>query len=121
MIPDKASSSMPFLVLFRMPLFFFVSGFLAYKANLVWDLPTLSRLTAKKMRVQLIPTVVFFLFAACVIRTEPDFLTAVDTMLHSTTKGGYWFTLALCIHRKQAPLEVVHPHPPVVHRFSGGL
>ena len=95
MIPDKASSSMPFLVLFRMPLFFFVSGFLAYKANLVWDLPTLSRLTAKKMRVQLIPTVVFFLFAACVIRTEPDFLTAVDTMLHSTTKGGYWFTLAL--------------------------
>ena len=27
----KASSSMRFLILFRMPLFFFVSGFLAYK------------------------------------------------------------------------------------------
>ena len=33
----RHSSSMPFLVLFRMPLFFFVSGFLAYKASQVWD------------------------------------------------------------------------------------
>lgn len=95
MMPVKVSSSMPFLVLFRMPLFFFVSGFLAYKANLQWNLPTLGRLVGKKLRVQMIPTIVFFLFAACVIRTEPTFLKAVDTMLHSTTKGGYWFTLAL--------------------------
>jgi surface polysaccharide O-acyltransferase-like enzyme len=78
-----------------MPLFFFVSGFLAYKANMTWNLPNLGKLTAKKLRVQIIPTVVFFLFAAAVIRTEPNFLTAVDTMFHSTTKGGYWFTLAL--------------------------
>ena len=95
MMPVKVSSSMPFLVLFRMPLFFFVSGFLAYKANMTWNLANLGKLTAKKLRVQIIPTVVFFLFAAAVIRTEPNFLTAVDTMFHSTTKGGYWFTLAL--------------------------
>ena len=95
MMPAKISSSMPFLVLFRMPLFFFVSGFLAYKANLEWNLPTLGRLVGKKIRVQMIPTIVFFLFAACVIRSEPTFLKAVDAMLHSTTKGGYWFTLAL--------------------------
>ncbi len=95
MMPVKVSSSMPFLVLFRMPLFFFVSGFLAYKANMTWNLPNLGKLTVKKLRVQIIPTVVFFLFAAAVIRTEPNFLTAVDTMFHSTTKGGYWFTLAL--------------------------
>ena len=95
MMPVKVSSSMPFLVLFRMPLFFFVSGFLAYKANMTWNMPNLGKLTAKKLRVQIIPTVVFFLFAAAVIRTEPNFLTAVDTMFHSTTKGGYWFTLAL--------------------------
>ena len=95
MMPVKTSSSMPFLVLFRMPLFFFVSGFLAYKANVLWDLPTLGRMLGKKLRIQLIPTIVFFLFAACVIRTEPTFLKAVDTMVHSTTKGGYWFTLAL--------------------------
>ena len=95
MIPDKVSSSMPFLVLFRMPLFFFVSGFLAYKSNVEWNLPTLGQLVSKKLRVQLIPTAVFFLFAAAVIRTEPTFSETVDTMLHSTTKGGYWFTLAL--------------------------
>lgn len=28
---DNSSSSTPFLLLFRMPLFFFVSGFLVYK------------------------------------------------------------------------------------------
>mgnify|MGYP002627251808 CR=1 FL=1 len=95
MMPVKVSSSMPFLVLFRMPLFFFVSGFLAYKADLHWNLSVLWTMTAKKLRVQLIPTLMFFLLAACIIRTEPNFLTAVDTMLHSTTKGGYWFTLAL--------------------------
>ena len=34
----KHSSAIPFLILFRMPLFFFVSGFLAYKASQIWDL-----------------------------------------------------------------------------------
>ena len=33
---EKISASLPFLVLFRMPLFFFVSGFLAYKAKWLW-------------------------------------------------------------------------------------
>jgi fucose 4-O-acetylase-like acetyltransferase len=95
MMPAKVSSSMPFLVLFRMPLFFFVSGFLAYKAAQIWDIPNLWQLVLKKLRVQLIPTFVFMLLAACLIRTEPTFWAAMDTMMHSTTKGGYWFTLAL--------------------------
>ncbi len=95
MMPDKVSSSMPFLVLFRMPLFFFVSGFLAYKANLQWNLQTLGKLVSKKIRVQTVPTIVFFLFAASVIRTEPTFIDTIDAMIHSTTKGGYWFTIAL--------------------------
>ena len=34
----KHSSAIPFLILFRMPLFFFVSGFLSYKASQIWDL-----------------------------------------------------------------------------------
>ena len=37
----KHSSSLQFLLLFRMPLFFFISGFLAYKASQVWDLRNL--------------------------------------------------------------------------------
>ena len=43
-IPHGVSTSLQFLVLFRMPLFFFVSGFLAYKASLVWDLATFGTL-----------------------------------------------------------------------------
>ena len=50
-----------------MPLFFFVSGFLAYKSSLVWDFPTLRTLLAKKVRVQTVPTVIFFLFAMAVL------------------------------------------------------
>ena len=63
----KVSSSMQFLVMFRMPLFFFVSGFLAYKAGLLWDGKTLGTLLLKKIRVQTIPTVVFFLFGAVIL------------------------------------------------------
>lgn len=91
--PAKQSASMPFLMLFRMPLFFMVSGFLAYKASLTWNLETLVAMTGKKMRVQLIPTLVFFLLACVVL--YPRFRPALDACLLSPTKGGYWFTLVL--------------------------
>ncbi len=94
LLSPKVSSSMPFLVLFRMPLFFFVSGFLAYKASITWNLSTLGTLIAKKMRVQLIPTVVFFLFAMAVLYKGP-YLDVVGKQLLGPTKGGYWFTLVL--------------------------
>ena len=57
------SSAIPFLVLFRMPLFFFVSGFLAYKASQVWNLRNFGSLIWKKVKVQTIPTLVFFFLA----------------------------------------------------------
>jgi len=89
----KHSSAIPFLVLFRMPLFFFVSGFLAYKASQVWNLRNFGSLVGKKLRVQIIPTVVFFFLAAAIL--NKNFLTAVETNFHSPMKGGYWFTIAL--------------------------
>ena len=89
----KHSSAIPFLVLFRMPLFFFVSGFLAYKVSQVWNLRNLGSLVGKKLRVQIIPTVVFFFLAAAIL--NKNFLTAVETNFHSPMKGGYWFTIAL--------------------------
>ena len=90
----SASSAMSLLVLLRMPLFFFISGFLAYKAGLVWDIAGTWGRIKKKLRVQIIPTVVFFLvfMAVCHART---FGTSVVEALHSPTKGGYWFTIAL--------------------------
>ncbi len=89
----KQSASMPFLMLFRMPLFFFVSGFLAYKASLVWNFETLTSLVGKKLRIQIIPTVVFFLLACAML--YPKLEPALLSCLQSPTKGGYWFTLVL--------------------------
>jgi len=91
--PVKTSSSLQFLLLFRMPLFFFVSGFLAYKAGQLWDGATLRRMVGKKMRVQLVPTVVFFLFTTAVV--GKDFWNDVVAGLHLSHKNGYWFTIAL--------------------------
>jgi len=92
-LPYQYSSSMHFLILFRMPLFFFVSGFLAYKANLVWNLPTLGSLLSKKFRVQTIPTIVFFLLGAVILGKQ--FGPTVIQWLEQPTKGGYWFTITL--------------------------
>lgn len=91
----KLSASLPFLVLLRMPLFFFVSGFLAYKADFLWNLPNLGKMLWKKTKIQVFPAVVFllvFVFLRCP-RGH-----AWDTLLHDLsvpTKGGYWFTWSL--------------------------
>lgn len=89
----RYSSSLSFLMLFRMPLFFFVSGFLAYKAAQIWSLHNLGQLLLKKLQVQLVPTVAFFLlYCALICRSFTD---SVVSNLHIPTKGGYWFTIAL--------------------------
>ena len=89
----KWSASLPFLLLFRMPLFFFVSGFLAYKTSQVWTASSLGQLLLRKLRLQIVPTVVFFLLFCAMIC--PSFSDAVVINFHSPTKGGYWFTIAL--------------------------
>ena len=89
----KLSSSLSFLILFRMPLFFFISGFLAYKASLAWNMPTLLSMVGKKIRVQIVPTLVFFFFAMAVLNT--DYMASLEEKFHSPMKGGYWFTIAL--------------------------
>ena len=88
------SAALQFFLLFRMPLFFFISGFLAYKASRIWDGQTLRDLSLKKMRVQLIPTIVFFLLYLAMIPTTP-FVSSLTEALASGMKAGYWFTLVL--------------------------
>ena len=92
-LPNQASSSMQFFVLFRMPLFFFVSGFLAYRASQEWNLHTLGEQLAKKFRVQTIPTIVFFFLGAAVLGKH--FWPTVVDWLGQIAKGGYWFTIVL--------------------------
>ena len=92
-INEKTSSSLPFLVLFRMPLFFFVSGFLAYKANFLWTWPNALRLTWKKLKIQVLPTLVFL--CVFIVLRKTQFCNTFEYALKSPTKCGYWFTWVL--------------------------
>ena len=78
------------LMTFRMPLFFFISGYIAYKANKIWNAGTYITDSLKKIKVQLIPTLIFGLFYAYLIDGS-NFVTFFTEPL----KLGYWFTLTL--------------------------
>ena len=91
---EKTSAALPFLVLFRMPLFFFVSGFLAYKTNFVWNLRNTLPLVGKKLHVQIIPAVIF-LCIFIIFKTNSTFWDGLMNALKSPTKSGYWFTWVL--------------------------
>ncbi len=94
-MPLKQSASMPFLVLLRMPLFFFVSGFLAYSKHATWEGCNLFRAIGRKMRVQLLPTLLFLgLFVLLMKDASWDTLLAI---LKHPTKGGFWFTWVLLL------------------------
>lgn len=76
---------------FRMPLFFFISGFIGYKANIEWNRAMWWKMSRKKMLVQIIPTLVFGLAYTCLyLKADPWMFLA------SHTKLGYWFTVVLC-------------------------
>ncbi len=75
------------LFLLRMPCFFFISGWLFYKATRVWDKTTIRQVIHNKFMVQIIPT---FIFLALHERT--NFFQRLGAF-----KGGYWFTFALFI------------------------
>lgn len=91
---EKTSASLPFLVLFRMPLFFFVSGFLAYKSRWVWTMSSYGSLVWKKVKVQVLPALVF-LCVYLVLRGRLPFAEGFVHCMQSPTKGGYWFTWVL--------------------------
>lgn len=88
------SAALQFFLLFRMPLFFFISGFLAYKASRAWNAKTISELSFKKFKVQIIPTLVFFLLYLAMIPSDP-FTKSFPIAIASSMKAGYWFTLVL--------------------------
>lgn len=94
LVKADQSSSMIFLMLFRMPLFFFISGFLAYKAQAIWNGSYFGNMLAKKVRIQIIPTVVFFLIS-CIFLSGHDKWWYMVKMLQQSSKGGYWFCLVL--------------------------
>lgn len=75
---------------FRMPLFFWVSGFIAYRANIEWNWSTWWIMSKKKILIQLIPTFTFGLIYAYAY-----FNSDLITFITHNGKLGYWFTIAL--------------------------
>lgn len=76
-------------VTFRMPMFFFISGYIAYKASTVWNRQLYVSNIKKKAMVQLIPTVFFFsLF--CFSNYQNPVCFFIEYGL-----SEYWFTFVL--------------------------
>lgn len=68
----------------RMPVFFFISGFLIY--SITYDLPLLWRRLKKRLMQQLYPTIIFFsLFVILFVNCDFSYI-------FNTFKAGFWFT-----------------------------
>lgn len=77
-----------FFIKFRMPLFFFISGWLFYKVNRLWNKETICSILKKKFRVQIIPFL-FFMLLYMYLFNGPEYETSFEF------KYGFWFTFAL--------------------------
>jgi len=76
---------------FRMPMFFFISGFVAYKPLNLWTSSLLKQRVIDKAKIQLIPTFVFF--------TIFQLFHGLNPWTEFITNGicGFWFTTTLFI------------------------
>ena len=75
------------LFLLRLPCFFFISGWLFYKAGRIWDSPTVRQVISHKFIVQIVPTVIFL-----ALHERTQFFHQLGAF-----KGGYWFTFGLFV------------------------
>lgn len=73
---------------FRMPTFFFISGWLFYKAGRIWNEKTIRSIIRKKFMVQIIPTAIFMLLYLMMFNL-------LDISSFGSDKKGYWFTIVL--------------------------
>lgn len=74
---------------FRMPLFFFLSGFLCYKSGKFMEMKENLGFIKKKFIVQMIPTFIFITIYSVLFQQPYG-----EMWLH-VYKGGYWFTFVL--------------------------
>lgn len=81
-----------FFGLFRMPLFFFISGFVFYKFDRYWDRFTLKKFIISKIRVQLFSTFIFLALFCLLFQKE------IKPALLDNQKLGYWFTYILFVY-----------------------
>lgn len=75
---------------FRMPLFFFISGYISYKHADISNLTEWLNKITKKVKIQLLPTILFGLIFAY-FYSHSNF----DEFISHKNKFGYWFTICL--------------------------
>lgn len=73
------------LLLFRMPLFFFISGYFAYNADYTKDL--LVKRSINRVVKQFYPTLILWLLCCFIFESAPIYDWPFDNW-----KNGYWFT-----------------------------
>lgn len=91
-IESDIPSIHPYLYEFRMPTFFFISGFVLYKAEQVWTSEYVYTFLRKKFPVQIVTTAIFF-----VIFLHLNNINFIDG-IYSESKQGYWFTYSLFVY-----------------------
>lgn len=87
---DSYSLVIQVFMSFYMPLFFFISGFISYKANIAWTKQVWWTMSKKKLMIQLLPTLFFGL-----IYTYAYMHVDFTTFMLAELKLGYWFTIVL--------------------------
>ena len=85
-LDDRGMGFNDVFFLFRLPCFFFISGWLFEQVGRQWDAVSIKHTVKRKFMVQIVPTFIFLLLLA----PPPLFFSRLGA-----TKGGYWFTFAL--------------------------
>lgn len=85
-----------FLMSFRMPMFFFISGFVAYKAVDAWSWSFYGRRLWKKAMVELFPTAVFFGLFVGLTEWDWDFLADIGLLLRFSACLPYIILFQWC-------------------------
>lgn len=92
---EHSADKLPFVfgnlfIQFRMPLFFFISGFVLYSAKRTWSTAEIVQFFKKKIPVQLLFPAVCMMICMLVTNSK-----SIGEAVWDSAKGGYWFTFAL--------------------------
>ena len=88
----KGISINDYLLQIRMPMFFFISGFVLFKAGIVWNIKQTVHFFRKKIPVQILSPFLFF-----AIYTYTHKIPLIEG-IYDVFKEGYWFTFVLFIY-----------------------
>lgn len=88
-IPDGESYLNMILASFRMPMFFFVSGFVSYKPLSQWTWKYTGNILLRKFQAQIVGTIFFYTMLLLALHADDPFRG------FRLNVGGYWFTITL--------------------------